>query len=249
MRGHINKRSTWQFVIDLGLRPLQRCPACRKRYWIEEKRLDVCPRCSGPLEDHVQRRQEFHTGYKTKREAEEALATTISAIGSGSYTQPSKTLLAEFLRNEWLPATRHTIRLTTYLSYEGHVELHIIPALGHLPLQQLSSAHINAFYATLLSENGNGGNGNGNGTTKKRPLSPSTVRRIHATLHRAMRDAVRWNKITRSPADAADPPRAVGCGESEMNLWSAQDLRKFLEFERENRLYPLWLTLATTLGS
>ena len=251
MRGHINKRSSWQFVIDLGLRPLQRCPACRKRYWVEGKRLDACPRCLGPLEDHVQRRQEFHTGYKSKREAEEALATTISALSSGSYTPPSKTLLAEFLRNEWLPATRHTIRPTTYLSYQGHVELHIIPALGHLPLQQLSSAHINAFYAKLLSKRANtdgdiGGNADENGAKKKRTLSPSTVRRIHATLHRAMRDAVRWNKITRSPADGADPPRAAGCGEGEMKVWSVRELKTFLESERENRLYPLWLTLATT---
>ena len=31
MRGHIKKRGTWQFVVDLGLQPLQRCPPCHKR--------------------------------------------------------------------------------------------------------------------------------------------------------------------------------------------------------------------------
>lgn len=29
MHGSIKKRSTWQFVADLGLQPMQRCPGCR----------------------------------------------------------------------------------------------------------------------------------------------------------------------------------------------------------------------------
>ena len=37
MRGHSKKRSTWQFTIDLGLQPLQRCPACRKRCWTKRE--------------------------------------------------------------------------------------------------------------------------------------------------------------------------------------------------------------------
>ena len=237
MRGHINKRSTWQFVIDLGPRPLQRCPACRKRYWTESRPLEGCPRCFGPLEDQVQRRQEFHTGYQSKREAEEELAKAITAITSGSYIEPSKTLVSDFLTGEWLPAIRHTIRPTTFLSYKGHVERHLVPALGRIPLQQLTGAHLNAFYAKLLSESE---------TSKRQQISPSTVRRIHATLHRAMKDAVRWNQISRSPADGADPPRAASGGESEMKVWSVKDLKAFLAAQRETRLYPLWLTLATT---
>ena len=237
MRGHVVKRSTWTFVLDRGLQPLQRCPACRKRYWTKQKRLERCPQCQGPLEDHTQRRQEFHAGYKSKREAEEELAKAISAITSGSYIEPSKTLVSDFLTDEWLPAIRHTIRPTTFLSYQGHVERHLVPALGRIALQQLTGAHLNAFYAKLLSESE---------TSKRQQISPSTVRRIHATLHRAMKDAVRWNQISRSPADAADPPRAASGGESEMKVWSVKDLKAFLSAQRETRLYPLWLTLATT---
>ena len=67
MRGHIKKRSTWQFTVDLGLQPLQRCPACRKRYWTRDGRLTCCPKCGGPLEEGMARRQEFHSGYATKK--------------------------------------------------------------------------------------------------------------------------------------------------------------------------------------
>jgi integrase len=60
-----------------------------------------------------------------------------------------------------------------------------------------------------------------------------------------MRDAVRWNKLTKSPADAADPPRSASA-DHEMRVWSASELRAFLTAERGSRFYALWLTLATT---
>ena len=215
MRGHIKKRSTWEFVIDLGLQPLKRCPTCRKRYWLEREPLRHCPKCQGPLEDRRERRQEFHTGYASKREAEEELAKALATIATGTYTQPSKILLADFLEAQWLPAIRATIRPTTFLSYKGHVERHIVPTLGRLPLQQLTGAQINAFYAKLLSTKGD---------ASTRAISPSTVRRIHATLHRALKDAVRWNQISRSPADAADPPRSSSV-DFEMKVWSVKELK------------------------
>lgn len=235
VRGHIKKRGTWQFVVDLGPQPLQRCPACRKRYWGDHGRLRSCPKCHGPLEDRTERRQEFHTGYQTKKEAEAELAKVLAALASGSHIEPSKTLLADFLRGEWLPAIRPTIRPTTFSSYLVHVERHIIPRLGSLQLQQITAAQVNLLYARLLSEPDERG----------RRLSPSTVRRVHATLHRALKDAVRWSRIPRNPADGADPPRAVGF-DREMKVWSADELRTFLAAEREGALYPLWLTLGTT---
>ncbi len=236
MRGHVTKRSTWQFVVDLGLQPLQRCPACRKRYWIEHKRLKNCPKCHGPLEDRTQRRQEFHTGYASKREAEDELAKVLGSLALGVHIECSKVLLSEFLRVQWLPAIRPTIRPTTFASYEGHVERHIIPALGQVPLQQLTSSQLNGLYARLLSE----GRGPGKGG-----LSPATTRRVHATIHRALKDAVRWNKISRSPADGADPPRALGF-EHPMKVWGVRELKAFLASERQDRAYGLWLLLITS---
>src|SRR5660398_214128 len=184
MQGHIKKRATWEYVAELGPQPLQRLPSC--------------PICRGPLEETVTRRQEMKAGFATKREAQEALTTVMASLSSGTYIEPSRMLTSEFLRGEWLPAIRSTIRPTTYLSYQGHVERHIIPALGVLPLQQLSAPRINALYSRLLTE----GRGEGKGG-----LSPATVRRIHATLHRALKDAVRWNRLQKNPVDAADPPR------------------------------------------
>jgi integrase len=227
---------------------LQRCPACRKRYWTKDGRLERCPKGQGPLEDRLERRQEFHSGFATKREAPMELAKVAGAVAGGMHIEASRLPMDDFLRDQWLPAIRPTIRATTYLSYLGHIENHLSPAFGRVPLQQLSAAHINAYYAKLLTESRAG-----RALPQKRkkqeelkPLAPATVRRIHATLHQALRDAIRWNLIGRNPADAADPPRAVGCAGAVVNAWGNGDIKKFLASEREDRLYPLWLVLLTT---
>ena len=196
MPGHLKKRATWEYVAELGPQPLERCPVCHKRFWIKRERLHSCPLCHGPLEETVTRRQEMKAGFGTKREAQEALTKVLASISGGTYIEPSRMLTSEFLSGEWLPAIRSTIRPSTFLSYEGHVTCHIIPALGRLPLQHVNAAHINAFYSRLLSE----GRGKDKGG-----ISVSTVRRVHATLHRALKDAVKWNRLIKNPVDAADP--------------------------------------------
>ena len=236
MQGHLKKRATWEYVAELGPQPLQRCPDCHKRFWIKRERLVSCPVCRGPLEETIKRRQEMKAGFASKREAQEALTKVMASISTGTHIEPSRMLMSEFMSREWLPAIRSTIRPNTYLSYSGHVECHIIPALGTLPLQHVSASHINAFYSRLLT----GGRGQGKGG-----LSPATVRRVHATLHRALKDAVRWNRLIKNPVDAADPPRAPSA-DAEMKVWSAKELKMFLTSQQESRLYPLWLTLATT---
>ena len=143
--------------------------------------------------------------------------------------------MREYLTKEWLPAIEHTIRPTTYRSYVAHVECHILPALGSLQLQKLAPAQINALYAKL----GRSGKRNGQG------LTALSVRHVHAVLHRALKDAVRWGRLARNPADLADPPRVAAHGH-ELRTWSAEQLAAFLSSQRDDRLYALWHTLAMT---
>jgi len=77
----------------------------------------------------------------------------------------------------------------------------------------------------------------------KGDLSPRTERYTHAILHRALRDAVRWGRLARNPADLADPPRA---NTPEMRVWTRVELARFLSHARSDRLYAAWLLLATT---
>ena len=138
---------------------------------------------------------------------------------------------------EWLPVTQSTIRSTTHASYATHVKKHILPTLGRVKLQKLTPVMINSLYAQLLKDGKVCGSGG---------LSANSVRRVHATLHRALNDAVRWDRLFRNPCDAADPPRLGADREEKTQAWTNLELRKFLEAVKNERLYPLWLTLAMT---
>ncbi|MGH9039414.1 MAG: hypothetical protein ACRDZ3_04210, partial [Acidimicrobiia bacterium] len=78
-------------------------------------------------------------------------------------------------------------------------------------------------------------------------LDRRTVGYVHVILHRAFKDAVRWGRLSRNPADAADPPRA-GQQAGDLQAWDAPTLRRFIEASRQadDRLHALWVALATT---
>ncbi len=105
-------------------------------------------------------------------------------------------------------------------------------------LRRVDGGMLNTLYAALLAD-GKRSNGGGG-------LSPRTVRYIHTILHRALKDAVRWGRLVRNPADAADPPRASADNRPAMKTWTAQQVGTFLVHTAEHRLYAAFVVLATT---
>ena len=239
MRGHIRKRgsASYEYIVDVGVAPAQRCEGCHKRFWLERKVKESCPACGGRLRESEERRRAIKAGFRTRKEAQAAMAKVMVSVEERSYVAPSKLSVREYLTKEWLPAIRSTIRPTTYRSYEQHVQFHIVPHIGSLRLEKVNGATLNALYAKLACQGKRDG---------KRGLSPRTVHHVHTCLHRAFRDAVRWNRLFRNPVDAADPPKVAGPGGREMKTWSAEQVRAFLEATRDDRLYPLWRLLCMT---
>jgi integrase len=218
--------------------------------------------CGGQLILRLERRQGCRSGFRTKKEAETALTDILGDLQHGTYVQPAKISLAEFLKQEWLPAIEHTVRPTALVGYRCIIAAHLTYDFAATPLQKLTPSAINRLYGKLLLEP--------RVSRKKqiekpkdkpkeedkrkpaapeeqpKPLSPTTVRHIHALLHRALGDAVRWGMLQRNPADAADPPRLSRVGKSEIKTWSPKQLKEFLSKTKGERLNPLWHTLATT---
>lgn len=181
------------------------------------------------------RRRRWHSGFRTRREAERALTELLGRLDKGTYVEPSRQTLAEFVE-DWLPAIRGTIRTSTWESYAANLRAHVLPVLGSVQLQALGPAQLNRLYADLRESGRRDGRGG---------LSPKTVRYCHTIVRRLLRDAVKWGKLTRNVADSADPPKQTA-RRREMKTWRADELRSFLESARDNRLYPAWLVLSTT---
>ena len=150
---------------------------------------------------------------------------------------PNKASVKDFLTKEWSAAVKATIRPTTYNSCVQHVECRIVPHIGSMKLAKLTGSRVNALYAKLAES----GRADGQGG-----LSPMTIHHVHACLHKACKDAVRWGRIARNPLDAADPPRKSGDGTKEMKTWDKEQLKKFLEAIADERLYARWHHIAFT---
>lgn len=108
------------------------------------------------------------------------------------------------------------------------MRLYLTPELGRVRLGQLTPAHVQRLYAGLLG----------------RGLSPSTVRRVHAALHRALGQAVRWRLATSNVADLVDPPQPV---RKEMVALTPVHVRLLLEAATGERLEALF-AVAVTAG-
>jgi len=207
MRGHILKRgATWSYVHDL-------------------------PR--GP---EGKRRQHWRSGFKSKKAAQRALSDALAKLEEGTFVEPSRVTIAEYL-SHWLLSIEMELRPRTLASYRMNVEAHIVPRLGHFRLQALSPMHIKSFYGELLADGRRDGSGG---------LSPRTVQYIGTILGRALRDAESLRLIQRNPAAAARKPRPSS-RKASINTWTADELRQFLESITGERIYPV-LHLAATTG-
>lgn len=204
MRGHVRKRGNAWYVV-----------------------VDL------PRSIDGKRQQKWHSGFRNKRDADKAVTEILSRLDQGTYVVPTRQTLAEFL-DEWLAATKPTIRPSTYATYESLVRTQVNPHIGSVPLQTLNAGRLNAFYAELLASGRRDGKGG---------LAPRSVRYVHAILRKALQDAVRWNLLQRNVADAADPPRAEG---GKATTWSAREVRAFLEHVKGDRLYAAYVLACTT---
>lgn len=132
------------------------------------------------------------------------------------------------------------MKYETWGDRKRNLEAHVIPRIGGIKLQELNAAHLNRLYAEPLRD----GRANGKGG-----LSPTSVRRIHAMLRKALNDGVRWGRAGRNVALLADPPpmKVVRAARRRgMQTWTADQLRDFLDSARGHELHAVWMFFAAT---
>jgi integrase len=165
------------------------------------------------------RRQKRITA-RTKKEVEARVAALLADIERGGFADAGKLTVREFFER-WLVAVAPSLRPSTARRYRDVVRLHIASQLGTIKLAKLTAADVQALYADRLA----GG------------LSPTSVHHIHAILHRALDQAVRWGLLLRNVADSVDPPRRAA---TEMRVWDAGQAARVLQAAEGDDLEALW---------
>jgi integrase len=210
MKGHLRERShgRWAIVLDT------RDPATGKR------------------------RRKWHSFEGTKREAQVECSKLIAAMSSGSYVDPSRQTVAQFL-DKWLAHMASQISPRSHERYTEIVNKNLIPALGAARLTKLRSSQITDAYSQALASGRRDGKGG---------LSPNTVVYVHRVLKQALAQAVVWQDLARNPADAVKPPKVE---RKQMKVLDTDAMAAVVETARDTTLFIptlLWITTGMRRG-
>jgi integrase len=164
MKGHMRQRGkhSWELKFDAG-----RDPATGKRMI------------------------KYQSFKGTRREAQTKLATLIASIDQGSFVEPSKITIVEFVRvrvDQWEAAGAITAR--TAQRYRELTENQIVH-IGAKPLQKLRPLDIEAWHAVLRNSG----------------LAARTIGHAHRVLSKALKDAVNNDMILKNAATARPAPK------------------------------------------
>lgn len=101
------------------------------------------------------RRQKWHGGFRTRKEAEVARAKLVGDLHTGTYHEPSRMALCEWVVDNWLPTIRTQVKPSTFESYARNIKQHVLPRLGSRKLSEITAPSLTLLYAELL-ESGEG---------------------------------------------------------------------------------------------
>jgi integrase len=200
MKGHVRKRgSKWAFVLDIGRDP-----------------------------ETGKRKQKWFSGFKTKREAERAMAEKVAEVSRGEYIEPSTMEVKEFF-HMWLKEEVKPNRSdATFDLYKSFTNQHIIPGLGGIPLNKLTTIHVHQFL-NALSEKG---------------VSHTTSKYILRTVKVALNWALNMQLIPKNPAaNLQVSAQQSGTG---IKVWSREEVNHFLKAARNSKFYAAFYLAVTT---
>jgi len=200
MKGHIEStgKGKWRVVVEAG-----RDPATGKR-------------------KRIVRRIEGR-----KADAEELLTQLLAEFKQGTYVEPSKITVAEWL-NTWLHEyKKQDLRPTTWESYEVIIRNHLVPAIGALPLQSLRPEHLQRLY----------------NEKREAGLSAQTIHHIHKVIHGALEQAIKNRLIQHNVSEAVTLPKIR---RREIRTLTPEEQSKFLKVLDGDRLGAAFLMLLGT---
>lgn len=162
---------------------------------------------------------------KTQKEVRQRLQQITTAIDDGTFSQPSKLTVGQWL-DLWHKDYLGGVKQATVAHYGSHIETHLKPALGAIRLTDLRPHQIQALYNRLLRSNENPDG-----------LSAKSIKNLHGVLHRALKQAVMVGYLRSNPADACILPRAEKREVSFLEEDGIKALLKAIEGHRFERVY------------
>ncbi|MED4005007.1 site-specific integrase [Priestia aryabhattai] len=173
------------------------------------------------------RRQRKKRGFKTKKEAEKALAVVLNEVNLGTFIEPALINLDDFTK-EWFIERQMRLSKSTIKNHMSLYKTHIKPNLGHYKLQELSPIIIQKFTNNLVADSS---------------LSPNSIRKLLFIMNLLMKKAYGLKLIQENPLMHVSVPREV---KSEMIIWDLNQVNYYIAQAKQNRYYTVVLMALLT---
>jgi integrase len=125
-----------------------------------------------------------------------------------------------------------SVQAKTLYEYQHNLR-RLVPLIGSIRLDRLTTLDLDQSYARLLRRGGRGG----------KPLHPRTVYVVHRTVSAALKRARKWKLIPDNPAQDAEPPSP---GKSRANAPTPDQLKAYLQAVRPTPFWPFILATICT---
>jgi integrase len=212
--------------------PVGKCPRLSSSKRADRDHGSWWGRYDVPRGSSNKRRQPIIGPYKTQKEAEEAIAAELAAVGSTGHVEDKTIKVGEYLTT-WLKGKRR-LKASTFNSYQEAVELYFRPGIGYLRMCDLRDHHISDLVTAMQQinrplpaqrkpsemllrlievraddERRSLPLGERRHKKSTRPLSPSRIKRVMAVLNSALNTAVAKDVLSKNPAAHVELPRVT----------------------------------------
>lgn len=181
------------------------------------------------------RQTRYVTVRGTKKDAQAKLTELLAAVNKGSFVEPSKITVAEYVRSrveQW--AASGEIGGKTAERYRELVENQIVPHIGNKLVQRLRPMDIGAWHTTLRTSGRRDGKGG---------ISARTIGHAHRVLSKALSEAVKNDIAHRNVAALETAPSA---DTEEIQILNADRVHDLCAKLRDHELYPHTIVALTT---
>ncbi len=173
------------------------------------------------------RKQETGTE-PTLRKAIDARAKAQTQASEGTFVEPSRVTLADYVNRTWLPALEASeLRPNTVAFYRNRMD-HILPAIGDYRMSELTASSFDRLWQKLAE----GG------------MSRSSLQGVKTTARKCFDHARRKGVVARNPVIDSDLPRVEGAKRTEW--WTPAELGAWIRSTEGDRLHGLWALLGST---
>ncbi|MGL4606668.1 MAG: site-specific integrase [Eubacteriaceae bacterium] len=158
---------------------------------------------------------------KSQGEAQKALTAALAKVHIGTYVEPSKLLLQEWMQT-WMETYKKPRAKSTQIKYQNDINNHIKPSLGSIPLSRLTPHRIQS---AVNQWQGKG-------------LSPKSIRNIALMLSGALTQASKLGYISQNPCNLIDLPTVPKVMKKALDI---EDITRFFEVAKGNPYESLYI--------